>query len=137
MKFLPRLSTFDNVFDNMFPDSFFQNTNTYMKTDVREVDNNYVLDMEIPGFKKEDILLELNQGYLTVTANRNEHHDQKDDNGNIIRQERFTGSCSRSFYVGDNVKESDIKASYNNGELKIILPKIENQVEMKQYIPIE
>lgn len=90
MKFLPRLSSFDNVFDNMFPDSFFQNTNTYMKTDVRVVEDNYVLDMEIPGFKKEDILLELNDGYLIVNANRNDEHEEKDDKGNIIRQERFT-----------------------------------------------
>lgn len=137
MKFLPRLSSFDNVFDNMFPDSFFQNTNTYMKTDVRVVEDNYVLDMEIPGFKKEDILLELNDGYLIVNANRNDEHEEKDDKGNIIRQERFTGSCSRSFYVGESVKESDIKASYSVGELKITLPKIASQVETKTYIPIE
>lgn len=137
MKFLPGFSTFDNVFDNMFPDTFFQNTNTSMKTDVKEVDGRYVLDMEIPGFKKEDIQLELNNGYLTVMANKNTSHEQKDTEGNIIRQERYTGSCSRSFYIGENVKETDIQASYQDGELKISLPKTSKQVETKTYIPIE
>ena len=90
-----------------------------MKTDITEKDGNYTLDMELPGCKKEDIHLELNDGYLNVSASHNTSKDEKDDKGNVIRQERYSGTFSRSFYVGENVKEEDIKASYENGELKI------------------
>ncbi len=138
MKLLPGLTTFNNLFDDMFDDSFFRSYNSYMKTDIKEVDNQYVLDIEMPGFNKKDISVELNDGYLTISGNKSTNNDEKDTKGNIIRQERYSGSYSRSFYVGDNIKKEDIKANYDNGELKIYLPKTTTkEVENHNYIPIE
>ena len=138
MKLLPGLTTFNNLFDDMFDDSFFRSYNSYMKTDIKEVDNQYVLDIEMPGFNKKDISVELNDGYLTISCNKSTNNDEKDTKGIIIRQERYSGSCSRSFYVGDSIKKGDIKANYDNGELKIYLPKTTTkEVENHNYIPIE
>ena len=138
MKLLPGLTTFNNLFDDMFDDSFFRSYNRYMKTDIKEVDNQYVLDIEMPGFNKKDISVELNDGYLTISGNKSTNNDEKDTKGNIIRQERYSGSYSRSFYVGDSIKKEDIKANYDNGELKIYLPKTTTkEVENHNYIPIE
>lgn len=138
MKLLPGLTTFNNLFDDMFDDSFFRSYNSYMKTDIKEVDNQYVLDIEMPGFNKKDISVELNDGYLTISGNKSSNNDEKDTKGNIIRQERYSGSYSRSFYVGDSIKKEDIKANYDNGELKIYLPKTTTkEVENHNYIPIE
>ena len=138
MKLLPGLTTFNNLFDDMFDDSFFRSYNSYMKTDIKEVDNQYVLDIEMPGFNKKDISVELNDGYLTISGNKSTNNDEKDTEGNIIRQERYSGSYSRSFYVGDSIKKEDIKANYDNGELKIYLPKTTTkEVENHNYIPIE
>ena len=138
MKLLPGLTTFNNLFDDMFDDSFFRSDNSYMKTDIKEVDNQYVLDIEMPGFNKKDISVELNDGYLTISGNKSTNNDEKDTKGNIIRQERYSGSYSRSFYVGDSIKKEDIKANYDNGELKIYLPKTTTkEVENHNYIPIE
>lgn len=125
MKLLPGFTTFDDVFDNMFDDPFFRRTRTanLMKTDVKEIGDKYQLEMEVPGFAKEDISIELRDGYLNISAKKSNNNDEKDNDGNIIRRERYSGSCSRSFYVGDNIKQEDIKASYNNGELIITLPK--------------
>ena len=138
MRLLPGLTTFNNLFDDMFDDSFFRSYNSYMKTDIKEVDNQYVLDIEMPGFNKKDISVELNDGYLTISGNKSTNNDEKDTEGNIIRQERYSGSYSRSFYVGDSIKKEDIKANYDNGELKIYLPKTTTkEVENHNYIPIE
>ena len=138
MKLLPGLTTFNNLFDDMFDDSFFRSYNSYMKTDIKEVDNQYVLDIEMPGFNKKDISVELNDGYLTISGNKSTNNDEKDTKRNIIRQERYSGSYSRSFYVGDSIKKEDIKANYDNGELKIYLPKTTTkEVENHNYIPIE
>lgn len=138
MKLLPGLTTFNNLFDDMFDDSFFRSYNSYMKTDIKEVDNQYVLDIEMPGFNKKDISVELNDGYLTISGNKSTNNDEKDTKGNIIRQERYSGSYSQSFYVGDSIKKEDIKANYDNGELKIYLPKTTTkEVENHNYIPIE
>ena len=138
MKLLPGLTTFNNLFDDMFDDSFFRSYNSYMKTDIKEVDNQYVLDIEMPGFNKKDISVELNDGYLTISGNKSTNNDEKDTKGNIIRQERYSGSYSRSFYVGDSIKKEDIKANYYNCELKIYLPKTTTkEVENHNYIPIE
>ena len=138
MKLLPGLTTFNNLFDDMFDDSFFRSYNGYMKTDIKEVDNQYVLDIEMPGFNKKDISVELNDGYLTISGNKSTNNDEKDTKGNIIRQERYSGSYSRSFYVGDSIKKEDIKANYDNGVLKIYLPKTTTkEVENHNYIPIE
>lgn len=137
MKLLPGFHTFDDVFDDMFQAPFFKD-NATMKTDIRQEDGNYVLDMELPGFNKEDIRIDLNNGYLNVEAVKNSNTEEKDKKGNIIRQERYSGSCSRSFYVGNQIREEDIQASYVNGELKITFPDKENKaVEEKKYITID
>ena len=139
MKFFPRTtSLFDDMFDDMFTSPFFANrSDMAMKTDITEKDGSYMLDMELPGCKKEDIHLELNDGYLNVSASHNTSKDEKDDKGNVIRQERYSGTFSRSFYVGENVKEEDIKASYDNGELKITFPKAQEKLPEKKTIMIE
>ena len=93
-----------------------------MKTDVREHENGYEVDIDLPGFKKEDIKLDLNNGYLTVSAAKGLDKDEQDRKGRFIRQERWSGACSRSFYVGD-VKPEDVKARYEHGVLSLSLPK--------------
>lgn len=139
MKFFPRTTSFfDDAFDDVFSAPFFRGSNEVsMKTDITEKDGNYLLDIELPGCKKEDIKMELDEGYLTISASRNTSNEEKDDKGNIIRQERYSGTYQRSFYVGDEVNETDIKASYDNGELKIIVPKKEAKLPEKRYISIE
>ena len=130
MRLFPGL--FNDAFDDMMHD------HNMMKTDIREKDGNFILDMELPGFKKEDIQMELKEGYLTINASRNTNKEDKDDEGNIIRQERFSGSCSRSFYIGEGIRPEDIKAAYENGELKITVPKEPvKKVEETTFIPIE
>ena len=94
--------------------------------------------MEVPGYKKEDIQIELSDGYLKVTATKQSSTDDKDDQGRIVRKERYSGTQSRSFYVGDNYHQQDIKASFDNGELTITLPTEAKKIEdTKQYISIE
>ena len=108
-----------------------------MRTDICEQNDQYLLNMELPGFKKEDIQMELKDGYLLVNATKNADTEEKDDQGHVIRRERYSGSCSRSFYVGD-IRQEDIKASFDNGELKITIPKDNvKQVEEKKYISID
>ena len=131
------MNPFDDMFD--FSNSFFDsNDRGLLKTDVKEVDGNYELDMELPGFKKEDINAGLKDGYLTIQATRHEENDKKDKKGNYIRRERYQGSVSRSFYVGDNVKQEDIKAKFDNGILHLTLPKVEVANQAKDnFIKIE
>lgn len=138
MKLLPGFTAFDDVFENMFSDPFFKGNSNYMRTDVKEVDDNYVLDMELPGFNKDNIQIQLKDGYLNISATKSTNNDETDSQGNIIRQERYSGSCSRSFFVGEDIKPEDIKASYDNGELKISLPKTApQQITVDNHIPIE
>lgn len=140
MRLVPsRLSLFDDIFDDMFKDSFFRTqSNGVMKTDIKEKDGNYLLDIELPGFKKEDIEINLDNGYLTIQASHNTDNSEKDDEGNVIRRERSYGSCSRSFYVGESITQEDIKAKYDNGELKVLLPKKSpEEIETKKTIMIE
>ena len=134
MRLLPRMM-FDDFFDDMFDEPLLhRNAITAMRCDIREKDGSYLLDIELPGYDKED----LENGYLTVSALRNTNKEEKDDQGNVIRQERVQGSCSRSFYVGEAITPEDIKAHYDNGELKIVLPKKDAPaVETKKTIMIE
>ncbi len=122
---------FDDPFDNDF--GFFPMWNGHnplygkhakglMKTDVRETDENYELDVDLPGFKKDEIHVDLKDGYLTVSAAKGLDKDTQDKKGKYIRQERYVGSCSRSFYVGD-VESKDITAKYENGILMLTMPK--------------
>ncbi len=134
------VSLFDNMFDDFFTDPFFTRNNSFkaMKTDIQEKDNNYVLDMDLPGYGKEDIKVQLKDGYLTITAQKNTSNDEKDEDGNYIRRERYCGKCSRSFYVGDSIKEEDIKASFNNGILELTFPKeVGQKDEEMKYITID
>lgn len=93
-----------------------------MKTDVRETDKGYEVDVDLPGFKKDEISLDLRDGYLTISAEKGLDQDKESKKGRILRQERYTGSCSRSFYVGD-VKPEEIKAKYESGVLTVLVPK--------------
>ena len=115
------------------------NESSLMKTDIRDNDGHYELDVDMPGFSKEDIKVELKDGYLTISASTKKDNDEKDENGKYIRRERYMGSCSRSFQVGDSVKQEDIKAKFENGILKLTVPKEEAQpkVEENKYIAIE
>ncbi len=110
-----------------------------MHTDVKERGDGFEICMNLPGFKKEDVQAELKDGYLTVNAVSNTSSDTKDEDGKYIRRERYCGSCSRSFYVGDQVTQEDIKAKFEDGVLKINIPKYEPKpaVEDKHYISIE
>ena len=107
-----------------------------MKTDVRETDSEYVLEMDLPGFSKDEIKISLENGYLTVEASKG--LDQEESNkGKYIRKERFAGSCQRSFYVGENVTASEIKAEFTHGILKLSVPKKVAAIPGKKYIAIE
>ena len=134
---LPRMIN-KSLFDDFFTDSMFNsNTTNVMSTDIREKDNGYLLDMEVPGFNKEDLKLELKDGYLTISAEHKTTNDEKDNDGHIIRQERYYGSSKRSFYVGDQIEKQDIQAKYDKGILSIFVPKKEvKQIENNQTIEI-
>ncbi|MCI8371368.1 MAG: Hsp20/alpha crystallin family protein [Lachnospiraceae bacterium] len=113
-------------------------TSGLMQADVQEFENKYLLSMELPGYKKEDIKADLKDGYLTIAAEYNTNHDQQDENGKYIRRERYSGSCRRSFYVGEDVKKEEIQARFEDGVLKLELPKKDTpKVEESQYIAIE
>ena len=130
----------ESLFDDFFADPFEmmavpqgrnhlygKHAKNMMKTDIRETENQFELDIDLPGFKKEDVNLELKNGYLTISADKALDKDEKDDKGRYIRQERWSGSCSRSFYVGDAVKPEDVHAKFENGILQIALPKQEQK----------
>lgn len=140
----------ENLFDEMmnFPweEEFFGRKNplygkhakNLMKTDVREKEDGFEVDIDLPGFKKEEITAELNNGYLTVSAAKSLDKDETDKNGNYIRRERYFGNTSRTFYVGEGVREEDIKARFEDGLLKLSIPKKEAAVlESQKRIAIE
>lgn len=138
---------FDDWMDFPFTNNFFSVKNplygkhakNMMKTDVRETDNSYELDVDLPGFKKDEIKAQLENGYLTISAAKGLDKDQKDKDGKYIRQERYTGAMSRSFYVGDDVTQEDVKAKFEDGILKLSIPKKDTKaaVEDKKQIAIE
>ena len=135
----------EHVFDDFmdgFPFGSYRNDsafNTLMKTDIRDTDQGYELDIEMPGFKKEDIKAELKDGYLTIQAQTSSDRDEKDDKGRYIRRERYSGSCQRIFFVGREVTQEDIKAKFDNGILRLTVPKKEAlpKTEENRYIAIE
>ena len=129
----------DDFFDFPFGSNYTATDSSLMKTDIKEMENGYEVTMNLPGVKKEDVKAELKDGYLTISASSNSNKDEKDEEGRYIRRERYSGSCSRSFYVGDAVTEADIKAKFENGTLTMMIPKKEVQpaVENKKYIAIE
>lgn len=129
--------SFDSIFDDMFR-SPFGGAATAMNTDIQDLGDSYQMEMELPGYEKEDLQADLKNGYLTITAQHNGENNEQDENGRFVRRERFTGHCQRSFYVGDGVTQEDIKASFENGVLKLLIPKKETPVvEEQKYIAIE
>lgn len=138
MMMIPRRHDFD-LWDDMFTDPFFtESESKLMKTDIKEKKDKYVIEMDLPGYEKDGIKVEIQDGYLTVHAKVNKQ-DNEEEKGKFVRKERYTGECSRSFYVGENIKEEDIKAKFRNGTLMLEVPKKEQhkQLPEKKYITIE
>ena len=149
----------ENLFDDFFDDLFDfpmlddkamqkaqkklygRHAANMMKTDVQEHDDHFEVDIDLPGFKKDELSLELKDGYLVITAAKGLDKDEKEKKtGNFVRRERYAGSMSRSFYIGEDIKEEDIHAKYESGVLKLNVPKLEEnqpQVEEKKVIAIE
>ena len=139
-------SLFDRFFDDSLEKEFFGTHNplygkhakNLMKTDVKDVNDHYEVAVDLPGFQKDEVNVELENGYLTISAAKGLDKDQKDYEGHYIRQERYAGSLSRSFYVGEDVEPQDVKAKYENGVLKLFVPKAEvKQVPAQTAIAIE
>ena len=133
---------FDDWMDFSFPDIdkdlYGKNAKNEMKTDVRETEDGYELDIDLPGFKKDEVTAQLDNGYLTIQASKGLDKEQKDKKGKYIRKERYAGSMSRSFYVGDAITEEDVHAKYEDGILKLSVPKKEAKaVEQTKHIAIE
>ena len=128
----------DEVFEPRFSGMGYWK-NDLMKTDVKEKDDGYELEMDLPGVGKEDLKAELSEGYLTITATTKKNEEEKDKHGKYIRRERYSGTSSRSFYVGEGVTEEDIKAKFENGTLKLFVPKKEAKPAASdpKYITIE
>ena len=128
-----------NVFDDLFEYPFGggRNAAQLMKTDVLETDQDYTLLIDLPGIEKDNVSAELKEGYLNITASASQQDDSQDENGRYLRRERFSGTYTRSFYVGDAVTEADIKAKFENGVLKLTIPKKEPQEPPKRTILIE
>ena len=149
----------NNVFDTFFGDPWFSdpwfddrdiqkaekklyghNDKKLMLTDIKESDKGYELEMDLPGFKKEEIKASLENGYLIISAEKGLEQDEKDNEGKkYIRRERYTGSCQRAFYVGDEIEQGDIKASFKHGILRLDIPKKQPkpEVEENKFISIE
>ena len=132
----------DDWMDFGFPEVdkalYGKHANNVMKTDVKETDTGYEVDIDLPGFKKDEINAQLDNGYLTISAAKGLDKDEKDKKGKYIRKERYAGAMQRSFYVGENLTQEDIKAKYENGILRLSVPKKEAKaVENKKYIAIE
>lgn len=142
----------DNLFDDFFGFPFYDDrterrmekklyghrANNLMKTDIKEKADGYELEIDLPGFKKDEIQAELNNGYLTVSASKALDQDEK-ESGKYIRRERYAGACQRSYYVGEDITREDIKAEFKHGILKLFVPKKEAKpaVEENKYISIE
>ena len=141
----------ENLFDEFFDDDFpmipmrsirnplyGKNAKNLMKTDVRETENTYELDIDLPGFKKDEVQLDLKDGYLTISAAKGLDKDQEDKKGKYIRQERYAGACSRSFFVGEGIEPRDVSAKFEDGILRVSLPKqVKKELPRNSTIAIE
>jgi len=138
MMMIPRKRNDFDLFDSMFDDPFFERKEVrWMKTDIKEKDNNYIIEVDLPGYDKDNIKVEIENGYLNVTAKVDKSNDNEEE-GKYIHKERFYGECSRSFYVGDSLTEEDVKASFKNGILTLTVPKAEQKkLDEKKYIQID
>ena len=137
---------FDDWMDFSFPEIpdvdktlYGKHAKNMMKTDVKETEKGYEVAVDLPGFKKDEIKAELENGYLTISATKGTNNDEQDKKGKYIRRERYAGTMQRSFYVGEDVQQEDIKAEFKHGILKLFVPKKEAKpaVEEKKYISIE
>ncbi|MBS5215507.1 MAG: Hsp20/alpha crystallin family protein [Clostridiales bacterium] len=137
---------FDDFMNFPFEGDFFGGKNplygkhqkNLMKTDIRETESGYELDIDLPGFKKDEINAKLENGYLTISAAKGLDKDEQDKKGNYIRRERYAGSMSRSFFVGEGVTQEDVHAKFEDGILKLSVPKkVAKEVEQQRYISIE
>ena len=129
---------FDKEFNRMMRPLYGKHAQNMMKTDVRETDNSYELDIDLPGFKKDEIKVELDNGYLSISAAKGLDKDEDKKDGKYIRRERYAGAMNRTFYVGDNLTQQDIQAKFEDGILKISVPKKDvQQIEQNKYIAIE
>ena len=146
MMMIPRRKSEMDLIDEMFRDPFFDEPHNrmgkfsqIMKTDIKEGENSYIIEVDLPGCEKENIELSIDEGYLSVTAKTKSENDESDKKQKYIHKERFYGECSRSFYVGDEITEEDIKANFRNGILTIEVPKKEHKEEIpaKKIIQIE
>ncbi len=126
----------NNDFTKDMEKVFRRNESDFMRTDITENDKGFEIHIDLPGFKKEEINAELKDGYLTVSTSKNEENVSEKSNRYILR-ERYTNNCSRSFYVGENITENDIQASFENGILSVAVPKKEPQEEPKKLINIQ
>ena len=143
MMIVPRRN-FD-LFDDFFDDPFFHNNKEerhahpmpVMKTDIRENEKSYIIDVDLPGFDKENIKIDVEDGYLNINA-KMESSENEEEKGKFIRRERYVGECSRSFFVGEDIESDDIKASFKNGILTLEVPKVEEEAKKpeKKYIEI-
>ncbi len=148
---MPSIFGTNTLFDDFFDDSFFNDKDmknmekklyghrakNVMNTDVKETEDGYELEMDLPGFKKEEVTVEFENGYITIRATKNLDKDEE-SKGKYIRRERYSGSCERSFYVGEALTQDDIKASFKHGILRLDIPKKEEKkVERNKYISIE
>ena len=139
----------ENLFDDMFNDAFGmmpgidhalygKHGKNLMKTDIRDTGSSYELDIDLPGFKKDEIKAKVENGYLTISAEKGLDKDKKNENGSYIRRERYIGQCSRSFYIGEGIEQKDIHAKFEDGILKLSIPKKEQpKLEENKYIAIE
>lgn len=134
------LSLFDDFFNNQIFSNFFGSPDSMvMKTDVQDKGDSYLLDIELPGFKKEDVKARLNDGYLIISAERSQSNEEKGEDNSYIRRERYYGSTQRSYYVGTEVKQEDIKANFENGVLSLSIPKKPDRplLQQENYITID
>ena len=137
MMLIPR-DNFD-LFDDIFTDPFFKrNDNKLMRTDIKEHDDNYVISVDLPGYDKENIKVDITDGYLTVSA-KTDSENNEEEKVKYVRRERYFGECSRSFYVGDDISVEDVDASFKNGTLIMEIPKMDSKKELpeKKYIEIK
>ena len=140
MMLVPRKNRGFDLFDEMFSDPFFSghDESKLMKTDIKEKGDNYVVDIDLPGYEKNEIKIKVENGYLTVHAQVNKSEIQNKEDGKYIQKERYAGECARTFYIGEDVKQEDIKASFKNGTLTLTFPKSKKEVnDTTKYIEIE
>lgn len=141
MMMVPRKNNYD-LLDDIFDGDFFDlkySKNEVMKTDIKEHKDSFELITDLPGYKKENIKISVDDGYLTISAKTNAEEEKNENHGRVVRKERYYGECQRSFYVGDQIEDGDIKASFNNGILNIHIPKKDPQKleSKKKYVEIE